>query len=66
MILPCFLVVGGTFSLFFLANSVQGDRNRAIRVQQEPLRFYEEAQLQPLESVGGFSKKIVTFICHVS
>ena len=32
--LPCFL----------WPNSVQGDRNRAIRVQQEPLRFYEEAQ----------------------
>ena len=31
-------------TLFLWPNSVQGDRNRAIRVQQEPLRFYEEAQ----------------------
>ena len=71
MILPCFCC--GLHFCFFWPNSVQGDRNRAIRVQQEPLRFYEEAQLQPLESVGGgkngsnsCSQKIVTFICHVS
>ena len=57
MILPCFWLWVALFRCFFWPNSVQGDRNRAIRVQQEPLRLYEEAQFQPLESVGGFLKK---------